>query len=87
MGFSDAERITPYNYNLMDTSDNPEHQVHNGQIFHYASRGDGGFTHWRTIRPASSTPVDEEWHEIIRPSFTNEELIKELERIPRLIDE
>lgn len=41
----------------------------------------------RTIRPASNSPVNENWREINRPVFTNEQLLEGLENIPQLIAE
>lgn len=79
------ERLTPYQFHLMDSGNDPTTRIDNGQIIHYQSRNGRSFTHWRTMRSASTTQVDETWHEIIRPSFTNEELLRELDHIPRLI--
>lgn len=81
------ERITPRQYHLLDTSNAPADRIDNGQIYHYRSTGGPSFTQVRTLRPASKVTIDESWRDIVRPSFTNDELLTELEHIPQLINE
>lgn len=79
------ERITPFQYHQLDTSDDDAQRIDNGQIFHYRSIDGRSFTHMRTMRPASKRAINESWGQIFRPSFTNDELMGELDHIPRLL--
>jgi broad specificity phosphatase PhoE len=85
------ERITPNQYHRLDSRNEPQHQIHNGQIFHYTRRkptsGDvkDHFGWYRTMRPLREATVDESWQTIVRPTFSNTELKAELEYIPQLI--
>lgn len=85
------ERLTPGQYHDLDSRDHPETQIHNGQIFHYTRRDpnnerlEESFQWWRTVRTASGEQVDTSWRHIVRPTFSDAALLKEVEKIPRLI--
>ncbi|MFC1639100.1 histidine phosphatase family protein [Patescibacteria group bacterium] len=77
------ERLTERRFRELKTSGNPHDKIHNCQILHYTRRDpETGkllpHLRWmRSICPTDLTRSSNEWQRIMRPSFSNEELLAE----------
>ena len=87
------ERITLHDYIDLDASNNPFHRIHNCQIIQYSrlnpeTAEQSKYLNWmRSICPWDLSLSTNDWQKIIRPSFSNEQLLKFVEKVPRLIDD
>lgn len=90
------ERMSQATYRKLDESDDKRDRIHNAQIIQYsrtnpmAARVAGPAPYYRWMR--SVCPTDEKlswnkWTEIERQTYTNEELLRNAERHPRIIHE
>lgn len=85
------ERISPRHFHEQESSDDPQYQVTNGMVVQYTRRDPvtGKLTEhyqWtRIIRP-DDLHWKSDWREIRRTSYSNANLLREAEDIPRLID-
>lgn len=79
------ERMTHREIMQYERSKNPHDRIHNFQIIHYTRIDpDSGemtpYLNWvRSICPTDLTLSDNQWHKIIRRTFTNEELLQEVQ--------
>jgi len=87
------ERIYQRQYHVLDASKAPFDHIHNCQILHY-TRVDpvSGKKHqhlnWmRSICPWDLTKSPNDWTEILRPKFTSEDLMNEVNLVTRMISE
>ncbi len=88
------ERMTQKDYHALHASRDPQDRYRNGQVVHYTRRNprDPGaepapYLNWvRTVCPWDPDPSADAWREIGRPRFTNEELLEEVRRVPRLVE-
>ncbi|MBU0531673.1 MAG: phosphoglycerate mutase family protein [Candidatus Uhrbacteria bacterium] len=87
------ERLTPRRFIELDTSDDPKDQLHYGHIIHY-SRTDpettdqSGRINWmRSVCPWDPDRSTNDWQPIVRPHFSNEELLAEACVHERLISD
>ena len=85
------ERIPMETYHLLDQSDDPFDRIHNCQILEY-TRVDpftgqiyDCYHHMRSVCPNDLTRSKNEWVPIIRRKFSNEDLLAEVARNPRII--
>lgn len=86
------ERITLHDYIALNNSANPFDCIHNCQIIHY-SRVDpkteiqAKYLSWvRSICPWDQNLSTNDWQQIKRPSFSNEQLLKFVKKTARVID-
>ncbi len=85
------ERMSQYRFRMLDDSKHPHHRIHNGQVIHYTrvnpETGEvSPYLEWvRSVCPTDLALSSNVWERIQRPSYTNEQLIENAERIPRLI--
>lgn len=86
------ERMTQDLYFLLELSRNPFDQVQNCQIIHYTRRDPdtGQLTphlNWvRSVCPWDMSLSYNEWETIVRKKYSNEDLLAEVEKIPRMVD-
>lgn len=86
------ERIPPDKYVKLDESKNPFDRIHNCQILHYSRINPSSneltpTLNWmRSICPTDLSLSNNDWQEIIRPKFTNKQLLHHAEQFPRIID-
>lgn len=85
------ERLPQAAFRALHLSENPDDRIYNCQIIHYTRRNpDTGeiipFIGWmRTVR-ASDMPIrDMGWKKIVRATFSNDDLIRLAEEVPRMI--
>ncbi len=84
------ERLSQNQFNAMYNADSPLDRIHNCQVVHYTRQNPADPA---DVRPhptwmRSTCPSDEalsrnEWRPIVRGSFTNEDLLREAEAVPR----
>ena len=85
------ERMTSKRYHELDLSDNPFDHIHNCQVLHYTRRDPATqvlspHIEWmRSVCPTDLSLSSNNWQNIVRRQFTNEELLAEADEIPRLI--
>jgi NAD+ kinase len=85
------ERMTQDRFYEIERSDDPHDQIHNGQIFHYTRRDpDTGklakYVNWfRSICPWNLSLSSNVWEVIERKKYNNSEILKEVEKIPRML--
>lgn len=76
------ERMSLERYAELKKSKNPHDRIHNGQILHYSRRdpvtGDiAPHCNWmRSVCPTNLTLSSNEWKRIVRPVYSNEELLR-----------
>ena len=86
------ERITLHDYLELDNSKNPFDRIHNCQIIHYSRQNPESADiakslGWvRSICPWDLSLSSNDWQKIIRPVFSNQQLIKFAEKTSQLID-
>jgi len=85
------ERMTPETYLKLLESDNPFDMTHNGQVLHYTRVNPNDprdvrpyFMWMRSICTTDLTRSSNTWQMIRRPTWTSEELLAEVEKVPRL---
>lgn len=85
------ERMTQPRYRELDKSEHPFDHIHNGQVLHYTRRNPETqelaqkLSWMRSVCPTNLSLSSNNWQEIRRPTFTDADLLAEVERIPRLI--
>jgi NAD+ kinase len=76
------ERMTYLHYRKLDNSKNPGDKIHNCQIIHYTRRDpESGvlsphLSWMRSICPWNLELCDQNWHQVVRPQFDNEQMLK-----------
>jgi NAD+ kinase len=86
------ERMSQKRYHELDESKDPKDQIYNCQILHYTRRNPGTnelapYLNWfRSICPSDLRLSRNSWETIVRPKYSNEDLLAEVEKTPRLID-
>ena len=87
------ERVTPEEYQRLNDSEHDFDEVHNGQVVHYTrvNPEDSGDVRksirWvRSVWPWDLSKSSNDWKEIVRPTFTSQELLAAAATVPRLID-
>lgn len=86
------EYILPDQFNKLDLSTKPFDQINNGQILHYTrvnpSSGEvASRLKWvRSICPWDLSRSSNDWQEIVRPRFNNEDLLAMVNQHPRLVE-
>ncbi|MDO8598852.1 MAG: phosphoglycerate mutase family protein [bacterium] len=86
------ERMTQPRYRALDASSDPRDHIHNCQILHYSRRDPAtrklasSYRWMRSVCPWDLTKSRNDWEPIERPRHTSEELLAEVETIPRLVD-
>lgn len=87
------ERMPLEHYNLMRKSENPCDKMHNCQILHYTrllpftSALYPHFQFMRSACPWDMTISSNEWREIKRVTYSNEDLLARVAQFPRLINQ
>jgi len=87
------ERITLHDYILLDDSNEDSDKIHNCQIIHYSrinpqTNEQERYLNWvRSVCPWDLKLSTNDWQKIVRPSFTNEQLLKFVEETECLIDD
>ncbi len=81
-------------YNRIRRSQDPKDHTHNCQVLHYTRRTDpenpkdenlSPYLAWvRSIWPLDTTRSNNGWRQIVRPTFSNEALLAEVEKYPRI---
>lgn len=86
------EHIPQIQYQKLIESKNPFDRIHNGQILHYTRRNPEKYSQvkghmgWvKSFCPNNPDLSLNKWEEIKRKTYSNEELLAEVEQIPRLI--
>lgn len=85
------ERLTQQKFCELENSKNPYDKIYNCQILHYTRRDpDTGalaenLNWFRSVCPTDLSLSSNIWQEIERPRFTNEDLLRDTEKIPRLV--
>lgn len=86
------ERITVEQYLELDKSKTPIHRIHNGQVVHFSrinpkTGKQEKYVNWvRSICPNNPELSLNQWQEIIRPTYSNQELLDLVNKTKRLID-
>ena len=85
------ERMTQAKYWELDISKNPRNRIHNCQVLHYTRR-DPQFgnlvdhLNWfRSVCPWDMNLSLNNWVQIERKKFSNQDLLNEIKKIPRLV--
>ena len=88
------ERLHQRQFNVLDASKHPHDRIHNCQVIHYTrenpitEKGSRPYLGWvRSICPSDLTLSPNEWVEINRRRYSNDELLAEAELTPRIIAE
>jgi len=86
------EYILPDRFNELDLSTKPFDQIHNGQILHYTrvnpvTQVVATRLRWvRSICPWDLSRSSNDWREIIRPKFNNDDLLAMVNKHSRLVE-
>jgi NAD+ kinase len=86
------ERMTQPQYRALDASQDPKDHIHNCQVLHYSRRDPltreltSSYQRMRSVCPWDPARSRNDWEPIERPRDTSEELLAEVETIPRLVD-
>lgn len=81
------ERMSQTRFRELDRSRDPHDRIHNGQVLHYTRRDpDTGevspHADWvRSVLPEDPSLSRNAWERIVRPRFSNEELLREVELV------
>lgn len=87
------ERLTQERWCELDKSDDPKDHIHNCQILWYTRRDPvtgiiAPYLNWmKSVCPWDLLKSGDEWRPIERLRFTNEDLLAEIEQIPRLLND
>jgi len=85
------ERMSISRYLELDSSDDPKDHIDNGHILIYTridpktGRMAPSLNWMKSISPSHPVASREEWVEIFRPRYTNDDLLKIVERVPQII--
>ena len=89
------ERLTAERFYELEASEEPKDRIHNCQILHYSRRNpdpsDGrrqeDSIRWmRSVCPWDASRSTNDWQRIVRPLFSNAQLLELVEATPRLIN-
>ena len=86
------ERMTQDQYRELDLSKDPHDRIHNCQILHYTRRDPftgelAKHANWmRSICPSNLKLSSNKWQQIVRPRFSNHELLARVEQTPSFIE-
>jgi NAD+ kinase len=86
------ERMSQERYKELDFSDHPHDRIHNCQILHYTRRNPytgelSRYANWmRSICPWDLSRSSNEWQEIRRPTWSNEELLERVHQVKRMVE-
>jgi len=86
------ENMSQSRFRELEQSSHPWDKLHRCQILHYSRRNPitGSIapepTWIKSSCPWSPHLARNEWEEIKRPTFTNQQLLEEVEKIPQLIN-
>lgn len=75
----------------LDASTNPQDHIDNGHILIYTRQDPetkrlAPHLNWmKSISPSNPKANRDEWEEIIRPTFTNEDLLEAVSKVPQII--
>jgi NAD+ kinase len=84
------ERMSQEHYRELDLARDPRLKLHNCQVLHYTRRDPLSGTvaphlNWRrSVCPWDASLSENDWQPIVRPSYSNEDLLAVAERTPRL---
>lgn len=82
------ERLTMERFQQIDEWTNPHDHIHNCQVLHYSRMHPEsglmgvGLDWMRSVCPSDMTQSSNDWQQIIRPTFSNEELLRQIEEYP-----
>ena len=85
------ERMSQERYLELDQSDDPKDHIDNGHILVYTRENPATgrlapYLNWmKSISPSHPEATCDEWQEIIRPNYTNDELLELVEHIPQVL--
>jgi broad specificity phosphatase PhoE len=84
------ERLSQNQYNGLRDTDSPHDRIHNCQVLHYARQNPAEpkdirpFLMWmRSVCTSDLSLSSNEWGNLVRNHFTNEDLLREAEAVPR----
>lgn len=86
------ERMSQRRYQELQHSDDPRDRMYNGQILHYTRRDPetgeiAPYPTWfRSAVPWDSSLGRSEWDQIVRPVYTNAQLLEEVNKVPQLVN-
>jgi len=86
------ENMTQRRYREIHDHPTPEETLHNGQIIWYTRRDpvthklSSNYDWMKSICPWDLSRSFNEWRPIIRPAFTNDRLLQEVNEIPQLVN-
>lgn len=84
------ERMSQRLFKELHLSKDDRHKIHNCQIIHYTRRdpadgkkGPYDYYHWkRMVRPTQTPAWEGKWERIVRPNYTNEQLLDIVSHTP-----
>jgi len=85
------ERMSQERFCELDKSNHPHNRIHNCQVLHYTRRNpETGqlmpYMHWmRSICPTDTSLSNNEWETIVRPKYSNWDLLREVKKEKRVI--
>lgn len=85
------ERMSQVRFRKLHLSKRSEDRIHNCQIIHYTRRNPFDsllrpyYSHSRVIRPSEQPVVEFHWQDIIRPTYTSEDLLQVVEGVERMV--
>jgi len=86
------ERMSQQRFKELHLSDDPYDRLYNGQVIHYTRRNPETrriekYANWmRMIRPASDPVWESGWQEIVRPTYSNDDLQRIVDGYPAVIE-
>lgn len=85
------ERMSEERYLELDRSRDPKDHIDNGHILMYTREDPltgrlAPYLNWmKSISPSHPEATRDEWQEIVRPRYTNEELLAFVQRVPQVL--
>lgn len=85
------ERMSEARYLELDQSDDPRDHIDNGHILIYTRENPetgrlSPYLNWmKSISPSHPEATRDEWQEIIRPRYTNDDLLEIVQRVPQIV--
>lgn len=85
------ERLSQERWHELKSSSDPRDRIHNGQVLQYSRKEprtgkiSTDYDWMRSVNPFDNSLSRNEWERIERPTYTNEELLRQVEVYPRLI--
>lgn len=85
------ERIAPKVFHDQESSDDPAYRITNGMVMHYSRRdpADGALANnyqWVRVARPDDPKWRPDWRNVNRPVYSNQDLLREVDQIPRLIN-